>query len=318
MRYVVLVGVNRVVGNTILNKLLTKGHKVITTFSWRNMWLQPIKKTLIILFNLLTITVMAQTKGRFEVHDLGNFKLHVYYTNDALGDASYIIEGNDALVTMEQPLFKDNVAEFDTYLSELEKPVEKRITNYHVGGTGDYDVVMVEGMPEFTKGKVYGGMMEGFKLTFGGAMTSMPTGKTSEVAFGSTHIWADVMFEFFPGATSDFPAASILIGKKVYYTHWTPVKSHVSYLQISSPAAIDAEIAEAEKSLALGAELFVGGHGGVTERDAVEFKIAYLKKMKEIFVENKSPQAFADAMKAAYPELPGETELENLANKLYK
>ena len=72
------------------------------------------KKVLFILFNLLTITVMAQIKGHFEVHDLGNYKLHVYYTNDALGDASYIIEGEDALVTMEQPLFKENVAEFDT------------------------------------------------------------------------------------------------------------------------------------------------------------------------------------------------------------
>lgn len=64
------------------------------------------KKALLILFNLLTITVMAQTKGNFEVHNLGNCKLHVYYTNDALGDASYIIEGKDALVTMEQPLFQ--------------------------------------------------------------------------------------------------------------------------------------------------------------------------------------------------------------------
>ena len=75
------------------------------------------KKVLFILFNLLTITAMAQTKGRFEVHDLGNYKLHVYYTNDVLGDASYIIEGEDALVTMEQPLFKVNVAVFDAYLS---------------------------------------------------------------------------------------------------------------------------------------------------------------------------------------------------------
>ena len=58
------------------------------------------KKVLFILLNLLTITAMAQTKGRFEVHDLGNYRLHVYYTNDALGDASYIIEGKDALVTM--------------------------------------------------------------------------------------------------------------------------------------------------------------------------------------------------------------------------
>lgn len=29
------------------------------------------------MFNLLTITAMGQAKGRFEVHDLGNFKLHV-------------------------------------------------------------------------------------------------------------------------------------------------------------------------------------------------------------------------------------------------
>lgn len=51
------------------------------------------KKVVFILFNLLTITAMAQTKGRFEVHDFSQFKLHVYYTNDALGDASFIVEG---------------------------------------------------------------------------------------------------------------------------------------------------------------------------------------------------------------------------------
>lgn len=64
---------------------------------------------------------MAQVKGRFEVHDFGDFKLHVYYTDDALGDASYIIEGRDALVTMEHLLFKDNVTAFDAYLSALKK-----------------------------------------------------------------------------------------------------------------------------------------------------------------------------------------------------
>ena len=90
---------------------------------------------------------MAQDKGRFEVYDLDNFKLHVYYTNDALGDASYIIEGTQELVTMEQPLFRDNVAEFDRYLASLGKPVVRRITDYHVGGTGDHATVMAEGMP---------------------------------------------------------------------------------------------------------------------------------------------------------------------------
>ena len=276
------------------------------------------RKALFILLNILTITVMAQTKGRFEVHDLGNFKLHVYYTNDALGDASYIVEGKDSLVTMEHPLFKDNVAEFDSYIDKLGKPVEKIISDYHVGGTGSHDQIMAEGMGTFSKGPVYGGMMKHFEEMWGDSMTEMPTGVVTEVPFGTTQTWAGVTFEFRRGATTDFPGASILIGGKAYYTHWTPAKAHVSHLQVSSPAAIDAEIAEAENSLASGATLFVGGHGGAATRDAVEFKIAYLKKMKDLLEENKTAQAFVDAMKEAHPGLPGESGLEELSKALYK
>lgn len=276
------------------------------------------KKVLFILFNLLTITVMAQTKGRFEVHDLGNFKLHVYHTNDVMADASYIIEGKDSLVTMEHPLFKDNVAEFNIYIEKLGKPIEKIISDYHLGGSGNYAQIMAEGMEEFSKGPIYGGMMKGFEQMWGDTMTELPTGDVTEVPFGTTQTWAGVTFEFRHGASSDFPAASLLIGGKAYYTHWTPVKAHVSHLQISSPAAIDAEIAEAEKSLASGAELFIGGHGGAAKRDAVEFKIAYLKKMKEMLAANKSSQDFVDAMKKAYPGLPGEAGLEDLGKALYK
>lgn len=106
-----------------------------------------------ILSTLISSNIMAQDTGRFEVYDLDDFRLHVYYTNDALGDASYIVEGRDALVTLEQPLFKANVAEYDTYLEELGKPVAKRISDYHVGGTHDHDVVMAEGMPHLRKAK---------------------------------------------------------------------------------------------------------------------------------------------------------------------
>ena len=44
------------------------------------------KKRFAILSTLLTITAMAQTKGTFKTHDFDNFRLHVYHTNDALGD----------------------------------------------------------------------------------------------------------------------------------------------------------------------------------------------------------------------------------------
>ena len=223
---------------------------------------------------------MAQTKGTFETHDFDNFRLHVYHTNDALGDASYIVEGTQAVVTLEQPLFRENVAEYDAYLDALDKPVEARIADYHVGGTGDHATVMPAGMPAFTKDTVYDGMMRNFAQTFGDAIVDRPTGATDEVAFGTTQRWAGIPFRFDRGAATDFPAASILIGGKVCYTHWAPAKAHANSLQISSPAAVDAEIAEARRALASGAELFIGGHGGAAGADAVRFKIDYLECVK--------------------------------------
>ena len=81
---------------------------------------------------LIATTATAQEKGSFNVYDFGNFKLHAYYTHDVMSDASFIIEGEDALVTLEEPLFKDNAAEFDTYVARLGKPVERRIADYHL------------------------------------------------------------------------------------------------------------------------------------------------------------------------------------------
>ena len=276
------------------------------------------KKTVsVIASGLVALGVSAQEKGRFEIYDLDSFRLHVYYTNDALGDASYIVEGRDALVTMEQPLFKDNVNEFDAYLAGLGKPVQLRITDYHVGGTAHHDVVMPEGMPEFSKGEIYGGMMQHFAQIFGDALTGMPTGKASEVAFGSTKTYAGVPFEFRHGASTDFPGASILIGGKVYYTHWTPAKAHVSHLQVSSPAAIDAEADESRKALESGAVLFIGGHGGAAEADAARFRLSYLETMRKLLDENSTPEAFTEALKKAYPDLHGEEGLNSLADALY-
>lgn len=263
-------------------------------------------------------TIQAQEKGKFEVYDFDSFKLHVYYTNDVMNDASYIVEGQSGVVTMEQPLFKDNVAEFDAYLDKLGKGVEKRISDYHIGGTADHAYVMPQGMPEFVKGAVYGGMMQGFAKNFGDAIVPLPTGKASEVSFGDAQTWAGVSFLFEHGVSSDFPAASILIGGKARYTHWAPARQHANPLQISSRAAVDAEIADTEKALASGAEIFIGGHGGASKMDVAQFKLAYLKTVKKLLAENKDPQAFVGALKKAYPELPGAEGLEAVAEALYK
>lgn len=268
--------------------------------------------------DLAALTGEDKAAGRVEVYNLGDFKLHVYYTQDVMNDASYIVEGADSVVTMEEPLFKVNVAEFNKYLAKVGKPVARRISDYHVGGTASHEVLMAKGMPAFVKGPVYGGMMHGFQQAFGDSMTELPTGKEDEVDFGTAQVYAGVPFEFRHGASSDFPAASIVIGGNAYYTHWTPAKAHMSHLQLGSRAAVDAEIAEAERELNSGAVLFIGGHGGAAQKDAVEFKIEYLKTIKSLLETAATAADFAAALTAAYPNLPGADGVPALAEAMYK
>jgi len=220
-------------------------------------------------------------------------------------------------VVMEYPLFKANYAEFMAYIEKLAKPVAVDVTDYHLGGSGKLPLTMPEGMKAFIDGPVYSGMMKQFGEQFGETMVSLPSTENAvEVPFDQTQKWAGVDFRFEHGAATDFPAASIIIGGQVYYTHDTPLEAHASPLQISSVAAIDAELAELGESLAADAKYYIGAHGGLAEKAQVEFKIAYLTKVKELREANKDAAAFTEALKAAYPELPG--DVDALAQALYK
>lgn len=257
--------------------------------------------------------------GNFTSYDYGAFKLHVYDSGDVMGDASYIVEGEKELVLLEVPLFRENASEFDSYVSKIRKPVVAVIADYHEGARQKAKLYVAEGMKSFLVGPVYGGMITGFQKQWGDKMVTLPdVDSATEISFGKTVALAGVDFRFEKGASSDFPAASILIGGKVYMTHWAPSKSHPSPLQISSLAAINAEIAAAKVSLSSGAELFVGGHGGAATKDAVEFKISYLENLKRLASQSKDAESLADALKKAYPNLAGESNVEGLSQALVR
>lgn len=275
------------------------------------------KKQVILLASVLT-TLGANAQGKVDVYDFDNFKLHVYNSNDVMGDCSYIIEGKDGLVTMEEPLFKVGCAEFNSYLKTLDKKVEQRITDYHLGGTGNEPTVMAEGFGKFSAGPVYGGMMKGFQQSFGDKMVDLPTGEISEVNWGETKTFAGVTFTFNHAASSDFPAAGILIGGKVYLTHWAPVKMHPSALQFQNRTSVEAELKATEAELESGAELFVGSHLGAVEKDQIEFRISYLKKVQQLIRENKTAEEFAKALESAYPDLAGKDNIKALSENFYK
>ena len=257
-----------------------------------------------------------KTTGQFQAYELNGFRLHVYNSNDVMADTSFIIEGENGLVVMEYPLFKVNAAVFGEYIKALGKPIVTDITDYHLGGSDQLPIVMPEGMPAFIEGPIYGGMMKGFAQSFGDTMVDLPTQKAMEVPFGSTQSYAGVDFRFEHGASSDFPGASIIIGGQVFYSHWAYYTAHMSPLQLGSVDAIDAELKATKDALASGCKYYIGGHGGLVEKPAVEARIAYLEKVKALRAEKSNAASFTMALKGAFPDMPG--AIAPLAEALYK
>ncbi len=280
-------------------------------------------KKSILLAVIILLTISASAQSKFEAKDFGSFKLHSYVTADPLGDMSYIIEGKNSVVVLEPAAFLDNIKEFGDYLNKLNKPVEKVIANYHAAGFSAHDhskFIMIEGMPQFVQDDIYKGMMSNFAAGFGDKIDLSEFVPAATVGRNAMEKWAGVTFKFSPGATSDFPAASILIGGKVYYTHFTPASNmHMGALQITGRDAVDAQLAELRKAKASGASTFIGGHGaGTADINAVNFQIDYLKKVKETMEQIKTGDEFVLMMRKSYPGLAGEDNLSAVAANLYK
>lgn len=278
-------------------------------------------KIIIFLLILIPFSTEAQTINKnFEVFDLGNYKLHIYTSPEALADVSTIIEGDKELVILEQPSFVKSIVEFNEYVKSLNKAVIKVIANYHTAGLAEYPsnkVVMMNGMPEFEKGEIYSGMLKHFAGIFGRAMDLRPHKNVKTIDFDSSHTWAGIDFHFTEGAKSDFPAASILIGGKTYYSHFAPVKAHFNTMQISDRNALDVVLAELIYARSTGSELFIGSHGAPTKVEIVDFQIEYLQYLKKLLNRCVDSDNFSQQLIASYPNLQGVENVRSLSKALY-
>ena len=277
------------------------------------------KKILLAAAAIFAANVMVNAQGKFETVELKNSTLHVYYSNDVMADASYIVEGKDALVVLEAPLFKSALAEFDSYIKKLGKPVASAIVDYHLGGQESQAIVMPQGMHKFTNEGVYAAMMSGFRQSFGDTMVdSFAEGEVSEVPFGQTVKLAGVDFRFDRGPANDFPGSMILIDGTACLMHWAPAQAHMNTLQISSPEAVDQAVDGLIAASESGATIWLGSHGGVADKAALEFRIGYLRKIQELLAGKPDAKTLSAQLKAAYPNLAGEEGVDALADALCK
>lgn len=267
-------------------------------------------------------TLMAQTKitDKISVYDLPNSKLHVYQTHDAMGDVSFIVEGEKSVVILEQPLFWDNIKEFNAYVESLDKPIDKVVANYHSLGLADYQsnkVMMPTSMIEFGKSPMAQGMISKFEKGFGEAADFRPHKKAKGFAVPSIQKWGGVQMSFTPGAKSDFPAATILIDSKVYYAHFAPAKVHASPLQVRSRESVDAILAELSNIKSSGAEYIFGSHGAPASQEEVAFQIDYYQTVKRLMEECSSADLFGQRLIVAYPSIPGIENIKVISKALY-
>ncbi|MFI3259427.1 MAG: nuclear transport factor 2 family protein [Rikenellaceae bacterium] len=266
------------------------------------------------------LSAQSAVSDKMSVYELSNSRLHLYQTGDAMGDVSFIIEGDKKLVILEQPLFWENITEFNAYVESLDKPIERVVANYHSLGLADYKpslVVMPEAMLEFNKSAAAHGMITKFKDLFGEAADFRPYTKAKGIALPSVQRWAGVEFQFTNGAKSDFPAANILIDGKAFYRHFAPSISHFSPMQIKSMESVEIILAELKAVAASGAEFIFGSHGAAATQTEVAFQIEYLEKVKELRAKFNDPDSFGQQLIIAYPTIAGGENIKAVAKALY-
>mgnify|MGYP000014097769 FL=1 len=261
----------------------------------------------------------AQYQGKIEVYKYADMTLHSYASAEEMGDVSFIIEGKDGLIVLEQQSFFNSIKDFGNYLKTLGKPVVKVVSSYHSGGLNAWDsslVVMIEGMPEFEKGEMAQKMMKGFAERFGGKMDTRPHAETGVIPADSKQTWAGIDLQFVPApSTSAFPAADIIIADKVFYTHSAPTISHIR--GIRDRETIDKQLDYLKGIKNSGCELVVGSHGVAGRMDVVDFQITYLERMKKLLDTATSKEEFVAGMKDSFSGLPEERNLNATAANLY-
>ncbi len=280
------------------------------------------KKSILTILSLAAITsAVAQSfVGEIRKVEFDSFNLHIYTSTEAMGDISILVEGEKSLVVLEPQSFYKSIDDFNQYINSLGKPIEKIVANYHAGGLASVDmkkVVMIEPMVEFMGSPAAQGMMQKFEKVFQGAMDTRAVKVRRTIPTESTQEWAGVEFNFTSGACSDFPASSVEIGGKVFYTHFAPNRAHPAPMQVGSIEAVDVMLGELLKAQATSCEIFVGSHGQATTREDLEFMISYLERMKSLRAESNNSDIFAQKLLVSYPDLAGAENIKSIAKGLY-
>ena len=259
-------------------------------------------------------TTKNLSTGTVTVYDFGKIKLHAYDTKDALCDAAFIVEGENALVGIELPAFTENLDAWKEYIASLKKPMNDIIISDHPAGA-DYIKEMNVWGTENAKKSVSGGtafgITQGLLKAFGPAFRGNFVASIKNILREGKNTIAGIDFVIYDRGSSfdvEIPAANAI------YTHMLGKYVH-SIIGSDAHAAAMIEILESYQKA--GYKYILSSHANVEEQDAVTENIAYVKKLRGLAAQCKTRTEFICAAEKAFPDYAGKNYLEMTAGNLY-
>ena len=262
-----------------------------------------------------TTSTVKLASGSVTVYHYGDVNLHVYNSEDALGDVAYIVEGKDALVGIELPSFTAGLDAWKGYVQSLGKPMNDIFLDAHVTGASYISGMNVYGTQAAKDAIAAGSTLattDGLYQTFGSDfhggddMAQINTVVSGKVTVGGIEF--NVIDR---GDTYDLEIPSI----NVVYTHMLGKTVHSI---MPSTAAMDAMLDTLHDYQNKGYAMVLSGHSTPEGQDAVTEKIAYVQKAKELAASCTTADEFKAAMKEAFPNYAGDNYLEMTAGYLFQ
>lgn len=283
-------------------------------------------KKLLLSAAILVTTVapsFAAMQSTFSTDSFENMTIHTYQSNDPMTDASFIIETEHKLVILEPQAFAANTDEMLNYVKDLNKPVDKVLVAFHSAGLDAYqegDKVITKPMDDFMHSSAGKGMLAYFKEAFKGQMNVEVVPFDTIISPQSELKIDGVTYTFFPSSLPGVPGSNVDINGKALYQHFAPTAhSHPSPFHITSTEAIEGALADAHKAHGNGYGLFLGSHYPAKGKAVdLEFQIQYLNTIKDIANKSDSKIDFMTQMKASYPDLDGDDNLQGIADNFFK
>lgn len=252
-------------------------------------------------------------RGSVRIYEKGAQRLHYYATNDPIDDQVIIIEGKDGVVSIEAPLFRENVNELNAYVRSLGKETTILAANH----PSPLDYLPEAKMLTTKRARlslISGSQIalyNGFRNTFGDVIQKETRDDYQLIEEGQ-NIIGGMAFNLLPNNDGFDIEVS---GLNSVYIHMLGHDTHSIALGIEGTKGMIAELREFLKK---GYDLYLTSHYEAEDGKDVEEKVSYLESLVEIAGESDNRDSFKNRVMERFPNYHGVNYLNISANAFFE